>query len=187
MLKRLIITLALIIANFGFSQTKNFKGFTEIEKRQYDNLKELASYIYKKDKSEISKDTLFKKYVFFDYVTNDTVIERKERRELLFDTLFYYFKASIDSIGLKNYEAKPIRFYKSHEIYKPFDVNKTKLKSIKGEKMYQKDANVFAYYRKDEPENPIGVLLFEPDSNKLVAWIMINQGGYKYFLTFSLL
>lgn len=187
MFKRILITLTLLISSSAFCQTKDFEEWTEIEKKQHSNLKDLASYIYKKDKSKISKDTLFKKYVFFDNVINDTITERKERRKFLFDTLFYYFKASIDSIGIKNYEAKPIRFYKNHKIYEPFDVDKTKLESIKGEKMHQKDANVFAYYRKDEPENPIGVLLFEPESNKLVSWIMINQGGYKYFLTFSLL
>jgi hypothetical protein len=52
--------------------------------------------------------------------------------------------------------------------------------------MYTKDSNVFAYYRKDEPENPLGTLLFESGTDKLAAWIMINQGGYKYFLTFNL-
>jgi len=52
--------------------------------------------------------------------------------------------------------------------------------------MYTKDANVFAYYRKEEPDNPLGTLLFEPETSKLIAWIMINQGGYKYFLIFNL-
>ncbi len=79
-----------------------------------------------------------------------------------------------------------MRFYKHHKIYKPFDEQQIK-ESISGEKMYKKDKNVFAYYRKEYPENPLGALLFEPETNKLVAWIMINQGGYKYFLTFNLL
>ena len=52
--------------------------------------------------------------------------------------------------------------------------------------MYAKDDNVFAYFRKEEPENPLGVLLFESETDKLAAWIMINQGGYGYFLTFNL-
>ena len=35
--------------------------------------------------------------------------------------------------------------------------------TVGGEKMYVKDANVFAYYRKEKPENPLGTLLFEPE------------------------
>ncbi|WP_302850186.1 hypothetical protein [Polaribacter cellanae] len=44
--------------------------------------------------------------------------------------------------------------------------------------MYTKDANVFAYFKKEEPENPLGVLQFESTSNKLGSWIFINLGGY---------
>ena len=79
-----------------------------------------------------------------------------------------------------------MRFYKNHKIYEPFDEDKAKLKALGGEKMYAKDDNVFAYFRKEEPENPLGVLLFESETDKLAAWIMINQGGYGYFLTFNL-
>lgn len=130
---------------------------------------------------------MFDKYVYFDYVLNDTNIVRKEKRLAKFDTIFYYFRKTVDSLGFKNLDAKPIRFYKNHKIYNPFDEKRTKLKTVGGKKMYTNDANVFAYYRKEDPENPLGVLQFEGTSNKLGSWILINQGGYHYFLTFSLL
>jgi hypothetical protein len=186
-MQRILIVIILLSTSFGFGQNTTSENWNENDKAQYYKLKELAQYVYKKEKSEISKDSLFDKYVFFDYVLNDTVSERRERRIVAFDTLFYYFKKTVDSIGLENLDAKPVRYYKNHEIYKPFDEEKAELKTVGGEKMYAKDDNVFAYFRKEEPENPIGVLLFEPETDKLGAWIMINQGGYKYFLTFSLL
>ncbi len=82
-------------------------------------------------------------------------------------------------------DAKPVRFYKKHKIYKPFEKELAK-ESIDGDKLYTESSNVFVYYIKKEPENPLGTLLFDPDTDKLVAWIMIDQGGYKYFLTFNL-
>ncbi len=185
-MQRILIGLILLTTSLGFGQN-NTENWTENDKTQYIKLKELANYVYKKEKTEISKDSLFNKYIFFNYVLNDTVSERRERRIVAFDTLFYYFKKTVDSIGLENLDAKPVRFYKNHKIYEPFEEEKTKLETVGGEKMYTKDNNVFAYYRKDEPENPLGVLLFEPETDKLRAWIMINQGGYRYFLTFSLL
>lgn len=146
----------------------------------------MASYVYQKEKGEISKDSLFENYIYFDNVLNDTDTATRDKRIAAFDTLFYFFRKTVDSIGLANLDAKPVRFYKNHKIYEPFDKEKSGLKTLEGEKVYAKDENVFAYYRKDEPENPIGVLLFEPDSAKLCAWIMIDQGGHNYFLTFNL-
>jgi len=186
-MNRLIIGFFLLTTSFGIGQNTASENWTENDKAQYSKLKELAKYVYKKEKAEISKDSLFENYVYFDNVLNDTVTERRERRIVAFDTLFYFFRKTIDSIGLENLDAKPVRFYKKHKIYEPFDEEKAELKAVGGEKMYAKDDNVFAYYRKEEPENPLGVLLFEPESDKLGAWIMISQGGYKYFLTFSIL
>lgn len=185
-MKKIGIGLILLVWNIGHGQSEGQKNWSENELAQYTKLTELATYVHQKKKSEISKDTLFRRYIYFDNVLNDTVAERKENRLAVFDTIFYYFRKTLDSIGLENLDAKPMRFYKEHEIYKPFDESKAK-KSIGGGKMYTRDSNVFAYFRKEDPENPLGALLFEPETDKLGAWIMINQGGYKYFLTFNLL
>lgn len=159
-----------------FGQNIKFADWTENEKANYVKLTELAQYVNGKEKKEISKELLFEKFVLFDYVLNDTLESRKENRIKTFDTLFYYFRKPINSTGIKNLDAKPIRFYKTYEIYKPFEKQLAKL-----------EPNVFVYFEKNNPEIPKGTLLFDPKTNKLVAWILINQGGYKYFLTFNLL
>ncbi len=184
-MNKILITVLFLSTFLCFSQEKNSENWTINERAQYKKLTELTNYVNNKEKSQISKDSLFIKYIYFDYVLKDTVNERKERRLASFDTIFYYFRKTVDSIGIKKLDAKPIRFYKNHEIYEPFDEEKA-IKSVNGEKMYSKNKNVFAYFRKEEPDSPLGALLFEPNSNKLAAWIMINQGGYKYFLTFNL-
>ncbi|MDO1502167.1 hypothetical protein Q2T40_18695 [Winogradskyella maritima] len=182
-----LISLLVLVSSFVLGQDKSPEIWTENDNAQYAKLKGLANYIYKKERAQISRDTLFTNYVYFENVLNDTDTERKERRVIAFDTLFCFFKKTVDSIGLRNLEAKPVRFYKNHKIYEPFDAEKSKQKTLAGEKMYAKHDNVFAYYRKEDPKEPLGVLLFEPDTDKLAAWIMLSQGGYRYFLTFNLL
>jgi len=184
-MNKILVGIVLLIAGAAYGQNMSSENWTENENAQYTKLKELANYVFKKEKSEISKDSLFESYIYFDNVLNDTVSERRERRIVMFDTLFYHFRKTVDSIGLENLDAKPVRFYKNHKIYEPFD-EELAMESVGGEKMYSKDTSVFAYYRKEEPENPLGTLLFEPETDKLIAWIMISQGGYKYFLTFNL-
>jgi len=167
----------LILTSFScFSQSNGFDDWTVNEKANYKKLTELAKYINGKEKSKISKDLLFEKYILFDYVLKDTIATRKEKRIQTFDTLFYYFRKQIDSVGIGNLDAKPIRFYKDNEIYKPFE-----------KQLAEIEPNVFAYFEKSEPENPKGTLWFDPKTNKLIAWILINQGGYRYFLTFNLM
>jgi len=185
-MKNIITGIILLMSISSFGQNASSENWTKNELAQYSKLIELGNYVHNKKKSEISKDTLFKRYIYFDNVLNDVDSERKENRIQSFDTLFYFFRNTVDSIGFKNLDAKPVRFYKNHKIYEPFKKEIAK-ETVGGEKMYTKDTNVFAYYRKEEPENPLGTLLFEPETDKLCAWIMIDQGGYKYFLTFNLL
>lgn len=185
-MKNKVLTIIFLLSiSLCFGQKNKNEVWSENEKSQYSTLTKLANYVYGKKSLEISNQILYDEYIYFDYVLKDTVTKRREERLSKFDTIFSFFKKKIDSIGVSNLDAKPVRFYKEHKIYEPFD-EKIAKKSIAGEKMYTKNQNVFAYYRKDDPENPLGVLLFEPNTNKLASWIMINQGGYKYFLLFNL-
>lgn len=169
----LVILLIFFCTILAISQPNEM--WTDKEKSYYVTLKELTSYVSENKNTKISNDSLLYKFIFLDYVTNDTTIEQKEYRLQFIDTIFNFFKETVDSIGLDNLDAKPIRFYKEHIIYEPF----------KNELINSK-ANVFAYYNKKIPNNPLGTLLFEPNSNKLVSWILISQGGHSYFLIFNL-
>ncbi|TXE08116.1 hypothetical protein FUA26_11980 [Seonamhaeicola algicola] len=175
-MKRIIFGILILTIFVSCGKENKFVNWTEKEKSQYEKLTELAEYVDGKQKSEISKDLLFDKYIEFDYVLKDTSETRKESRIQSFDTLFYYFRKPIDSIGIKNLDAKPVRFFNEHEIYKPFE-----------KQLAEIEPNVFAYYEKKEPENPKGVLWFDQESDKLIAWILLNQGGTRYFLSFNLM
>ena len=94
-----------LATSLGIGQTKISEDWTENDKAQYAKWKKLANYVYKKEKCEISKDSLFKNYIFFDNILNDTVTERRERRIVAFDGLFDYFKKTVDSIGFENLDA----------------------------------------------------------------------------------
>ncbi|MEZ4809888.1 MAG: hypothetical protein R2819_05975 [Allomuricauda sp.] len=165
----------LLYGCFAFSQKVKSDDWTTKETMYYKNLKELAEYVNQEDK--VSKDTLFKKYIYFDNILKDSIEERKNKRLAVFDTIFSFVPKTIKSNGIENLEAKPLRFYKNHKIYEPF---KAALKEV--------SCDVMVYYNKEKPEEPLGTLLFEPESHKLVAWILLKQGdGGWFFLTFNLL
>ncbi|KDN54534.1 hypothetical protein [Flavobacterium seoulense] len=174
-MKNKIIFLSLIFfLNFSLHAQKS--DWTKTELLNYKTLANLATYVSKHKNNKLSKEVLFKNYIYFDYVLNDTVVERKESRIQHFDSLFSRFKNIVNRIGIKNLDAKPVRFYKNNEVYKPFE-----------NELQKTEKNVFVYFDKRKPHSPLGTLLFEEKSNKLIAWILLNQGGYHYFLTFNLL
>lgn len=168
----------ILFASFSicYGQNNKFDDWTDKQKKQYRILDELAHYVSNKESIKLSKDILFENYIEFDYVLQDTIPDRKKSRIHKFDGLFSYFRKTIDSLGIENLDAKPISFYKDHEIYKPFKNH-----------LSEQEKNVFAYYEKDRPDQPKGLLLFDNKSNKLLAWILLNQGGHKYFLLFNIM
>lgn len=91
-MKRILIGIILFITSLGFGQNTSSKNWTENELAQYSKLIELGNCVHNKKKSEISKNTLFKEYIFFDYVLNDTVSVRKEKRIVAFDTISLFLK-----------------------------------------------------------------------------------------------
>ena len=159
--------------NNNFAQTKQLQ---ESETANFKTLKGLVNFIHKKSYSVSKRNILFDKYILFDYVLNDTSKERIDNRVALFDGLFSKFQHFIDSAGLNNLDALPIRFFKDDPQYKPFT-----------EELKEVGPNTFAFFNKNSPSLPLGLILFDEKTHKIVSWIMIDQGGYKYFLTFNML
>ncbi|WP_147415972.1 hypothetical protein [Ulvibacterium marinum] len=151
-----------------FSQEEDFRDWLPHEVEYYKNLKGLAEYVNARDKSDISKDTLFKKYI---YVDSDTLKHKGTLYDMEnFDTIFSFIPATIKKVGIQNLDAKPLRFYKQHEIYRPFQ---SALKRVV--------PFVMVYYRKERPDEPLGTLLFEPKTHKLHSWILLSQGDSGWY------
>jgi hypothetical protein len=165
----------LIILNIlpAFSQKMN--SFSPKEKEYYNTIKGFCDYLEKNPHALEKRDTIFKSWVLFDYVLADTSESRKDLRIRQMDQLLAVFKHFIDSAGADNLDAAPIRYYKdSKEFFKPF-----------AENLAEQVPVTFAYYDKNNPQHPIGYLLFDEKTGKLVSWVLINQGGHYYFLTFN--
>ncbi len=152
------------------------------ERIYYKSLKNFSKYISKTSKEKISRDKVFKRYFQFDYVLKDTNQSRIDDRKIKFDKLLGSFKEYIDSVGVKNLDAKPIRFFEKNEQFR------SQYKEIE-KKFSAAMPRIFLYYNKNEPDNPIGPILFDEPSRsyKILSWILIDQGGHLYFLFFNIL
>jgi hypothetical protein len=176
MKRSLLLIIAVLVYSTTFAQANNW---TKDEQLFYTKMKSLCEHFKGKLYDTTQRKLVFKNFVYFDNILSDTSQSRISQRIALFDGLFYQMTHFIDSVGLENFDAAPTRFYKSNnKFFEPFD--------IRGE-LSELLPLTLTYYDKRRPGEPIGTLLFEAKTHKLLAWLMIDQGGYHYFLTFNLI
>jgi len=154
------------------------EDFTPDERKYYATVKSLLKNFEHKKYDSTQRAEVFEKFVYFDNILADTSKAKINERIKFFDALFPRVFRFVDSVGIENLDARPTRLFKTDTAYfQHFDK--------KGE---LEDLLPFAitFYYKKTPQIPLGTLLFEPKTHKLLAWTIINQGGYWYFLTFNL-
>ena len=169
------VFLLTILTTITFAQNKDW---SKDEVQFYATVKSLFEHFEGKTYDTTQRELVFKKFIYFDNILNDTSKTRVQQRIKYFDALFYQMNHFVDSVGLKNLDAKPTHFFKDNkEFFKPYE---------KDGELHKLLPRTLTYFDKRRPNEPIGTLLFEPKTHKLMAWVVINQGGYYYFLTFNL-
>lgn len=165
---RTIFLILLGLTNYCLAQDKDW---TKDELKYYNTTKDLCKFLTESRYDTSKREILFSKYVFFVNPKKDT----SQNRINYFDILFYKFCHFIDSTGVENLDAKPIRYFKTDSEL----VNKYK------EDLKWAESRSLAYYNKKNPEKALGALLYDQDTGKLVSWIVLNMDGY-LFLTPSM-
>jgi len=174
--KKLILVGFCLITNCSFAQPA--ENWTKAERAYYRTIVGFCNYIESAPLDNLSKDTIFNNYFLFDYVLKDTSKERINARLLKFHGLLEMFRHNLDSMGLKNLDARPVRFYKKNpRVYEPFTEDD----------LIGAAPNSLAWYNKNDPDHPLGYLWFDDKNYKLISWILIDQGGTHYFLVFNML
>ena len=178
MVKRHFISTFLLIQILCSCQTVDDKStWTKDQIGYRETFLKFCNYVDNKQIGDLPLDTLFKNYIYFDYILKDTVTERKDRRLKMFPSIMQPFQHLIDSIGANNIDIKPISYYeKDTAFFLPFT------KQLKEQIPW-----VMAYYQKGHEEKPLGTIMFSKKTHKITAWIIIDQGGFYYYETFNLL
>jgi hypothetical protein len=175
LLKLFNTILFLMLTATSIGQTKDW---TKDEQKFYTTIKSLYEHFKDRTYDTSQRNFLFKKYVHFDHILRDASKTRIQERVKVFDVLFYKMMHVIDSIGLDNLDARPTRFFKSNKpFFDPFEEDR---------ELNELLPFTLTYFDKRRPNEPMGALLFEPKTHKLISWVMVDQGGYFYFLTFNL-
>lgn len=172
------ILISVILMNVKSNALCAQSQWTRDEVQFYNKMKLMCEYYSKNKYDTANREYAFREFVYFDNILKDTSELRKRERIVFFDGLFITMMTFIDSVGVNNLDAAPTRqFQNNTDFFQPFKSD--------GE-LFELLPQTLTYFDKRKPDKPLGVLLFEKHSHKLLAWVLINQGGYRYFLTFNL-
>ncbi|RNL54726.1 hypothetical protein [Pedobacter jejuensis] len=162
--KTKIIIVFLILSILPFISVAQNK--TVDEEKNYKMIESLLKYYENKKYDTTQRDTVFKKFVYFDNILADTSKKKITGRIKFFDMIFPNIFRYVDSVGIRNLDLVPTRFFKSDtSFYKHFDID--------GE-LNELLPFTLTFYDKRNSKQPIGCLLFEPKTHKLMAWSIIN-------------
>ncbi|WP_460585813.1 hypothetical protein [Hymenobacter arcticus] len=174
----LILCLFLALAPQAFAQDSHM---TKSQRKSYKLMQSLCNYYDGEKYDTLQRGAVFQRFVYFDNILVDSSTTRKRKRIQSFDWLFARVIHFIDSVGVVNLDAKPTLYFKNNTSYfYPFAK-----KSFGG--LHKFLPQTLTYFDKRNPTKPIGTLFFESRTHKLVSWVIINQGGHYYPLSFNLL
>jgi len=123
-------------------------SWTKQELIYYSKAKGLCTHLMTNGYDTSKRKFLFENYIEFIHKKQDTTSDRLVFFYMLVAKLYLF----VDSVGLDNLDAKPLRYFKADtSFYKPYetDLNWTV-------------DHVLVYYNKCDPNRPLGSLLFIP-------------------------
>lgn len=142
----------------AYAQSDNF---TPEESKNLETVKNLASFFKDKNYDTLDRNQVFSQYVSFDNYLIGVSKEQSIGRIKAFDKLFGAMIHFADSVGFENFGFKPTRYFRSNkEYFAPF---------LPGRSLNDELPYTLTYFLKEQPEKPLGALLFDPDNNKLVS------------------
>jgi hypothetical protein len=163
----LIILLLTTISQVSFGQGK-------LENRRVENYKNFCEYLKRADSTAFDRSVILNQYVDFYLGEKDTSQSRFKNSTSHLFNFCSVLKKGMGSLNKADYDVIPISEYHFNQ-FKPYD------------ELAELNDRVFVCYLKKNPDQPLGFLLFAPQSDKLYSWMLINQGGYHYFLTLNLI
>ncbi len=171
---RIIVFLLIKIFITSTCNAQQLENWSANEQRFYKTLTAFCTYIT--TTKQFSRDTIFNRYFLFNTYNNIPVSEYNQR-VIAFDSLVLRLKYFIDSTGINNLDAMPLRF---------FATDKKTMLPFTGE-LKQDEPRVFVYFIKTNMTKPLGYLLFDNASGKIISWLLIQQSSRYYFFTFDLI
>ncbi len=167
MKKIICISVLICLSQFLFAQEN-------LDIQRVNNFRSFCKYLKKTDSLKLDTFVLFHRYVDINYIKSDSSKVRIQKRLQYMVKLCRDVKSHVNMLWLKDYDATKLSNYHFKNAEET-----NGLKEIEDQ--------VYVYFLKAKPETPLGYIRFAPQTNKVISWILINQGGYHYFLTLNMM
>ncbi len=165
-------TFLLLVSLLTFSMTSHAQG---LNAQRIKNFKDFCRYLIKTDSMKIDENLLGEKYVDIAYIKADTNQARLASRMKFLQFYVRSFKRKIQATDIDRLKFEPIL-----EIKELDDKLRDQFKRMDGLDVYR------IFVLQDGKTYP-NCIAFRKGGVKVLSWILIDQGGYLYFLTLNLI
>ncbi len=165
-------TFLLLVSLLTFSMTSHAQG---LNAQRVKNFKEFCRYLIKSDSMKINENLLGEKYVDIAYIKTDTNQVRLTSRMKFLQFYAQRFKRKIQGTDIDRLKFEPIL-----EIKELDDKLRDQFKRMDGLDVYR------IFVVQDGKTYP-NCIAFRQGEVKVLSWILLDQGGYLYFITLNLI
>jgi hypothetical protein len=191
-MKIIWIMLICFIALMGELQAQSLSGQ---EKQRVKLLHRFCKYVKKTPPEQMDRALLVERYLAFEHIFRDSA--QGHLQEKVFVKLMKDLHTILDTTHINSYRVVPWHKYRyqeklprmiweeeplTHIWGKPLPDKRNSHKQAVLEGTRQLDYTMVCY-KKEKPQEPLYYFLFD-ERNKILSWLLINQGGLHYFLTF---
>ncbi|MCU0323044.1 MAG: hypothetical protein MUE72_11545 [Chitinophagaceae bacterium] len=169
--KILLNTLAIVV--FTLSSLAQSPSLSPKQFKYKLSMQNFVDAILKNNNEAIISPLFYKQHLYDNNWYGDTTTKRGKETNAFTQQAILSLKKYVLKSGLENLDVAPIDFFKNDTLYK------------KNFKDIQDD--ILFYYDKRNPELPLGPIWFEPKTNQIICWLVLNFGGELFFITPSFL
>jgi hypothetical protein len=144
-----------------------------IEGKRAETIKAFCNYLIKTDSSQIRAEDVIKSYVDAEYIQPDTNVMRYRARLNYLRTFTKGLQSYVHSLSNSTHTLIPLK-------------DATNVDSKLLERFKEMPFEVYAWTTTVNGRPNKVWLAFRPGEWKVASWTLIDQGGYKYFLTLNL-
>ena len=188
------IHLVVMALSFITTSLRSQPALTAKENNRLSRLREFCRYVKETELSQLDQSLLFEKYLMLGTRLEASSPTNTPERQKMLRAMLEGLNEKLNQMDLEAFDAIPWNQFKQPEKLPRMVWEAEPVTHLLGQSLQTGDreqelaqgskqvGNIMVVFEKAQPNLPLYFVLFDEQTDKILSWILINQGGLHYFL-----